>query len=91
MNTKLLYQTDSYLKQFTAKVLAVQDGVLIFEQTAFYPGGGGQPDPLAKPKPRFEQSRKERRRGFAPSRTSPGLHAGGMKSKAYSIGSGVMR
>jgi misacylated tRNA(Ala) deacylase len=43
MNTKLLYQTDSYLKQFTAKVLAVQDGALIFEQTAFYPGGGGQP------------------------------------------------
>lgn len=43
MNTTLLYQTDSYLKQFTAKVLAVQDGALIFEQTAFYPGGGGQP------------------------------------------------
>jgi misacylated tRNA(Ala) deacylase len=43
MNTKLLYQTDSYLKQFTTKVLAVQDGALIFEQTAFYPGGGGQP------------------------------------------------
>jgi misacylated tRNA(Ala) deacylase len=43
MNTMLLYQTDSYLKQFTTKVLAVQDGALIFEQTAFYPGGGGQP------------------------------------------------
>lgn len=43
MNTNLLYQTDSYLKQFTAKVLAVQDGALILEQTAFYPGGGGQP------------------------------------------------
>jgi misacylated tRNA(Ala) deacylase len=43
MNTKLLYQTDSYLKQFTAKALAIQDGALIFEQTAFYPGGGGQP------------------------------------------------
>lgn len=43
MNTKLLYQTDSYLKQFSAKVLAMQDGALIFEQTAFYPGGGGQP------------------------------------------------
>jgi misacylated tRNA(Ala) deacylase len=43
MNTKLLYQTDSYLQHFTAKVLAVQDGALIFEQTAFYPGGGGQP------------------------------------------------
>jgi misacylated tRNA(Ala) deacylase len=43
MITKLLYQTDSYLKQFTAKVLAAQEGALIFEQTAFYPGGGGQP------------------------------------------------
>jgi misacylated tRNA(Ala) deacylase len=43
MITKLLYQTDSYLKQFTTKVLSVQDGALIFEQTAFYPGGGGQP------------------------------------------------
>ena len=43
MNTKLLYQTDSYLKQFSARVLARQDGALILDQTAFYPGGGGQP------------------------------------------------
>jgi misacylated tRNA(Ala) deacylase len=43
MNTKLLYQTDSYLKQFSAAVLARQDGALILDQTAFYPGGGGQP------------------------------------------------
>ncbi|MCG3120113.1 MAG: Alanine--tRNA ligase [bacterium] len=43
MNTQLLYQTDSYLKRFSAKVLALQDGALILDQTAFYPGGGGQP------------------------------------------------
>src|SRR5574341_1108671 len=43
METKLLYQTDSYFKQFNAKVLAIQDGALILDQTAFYPGGGGQP------------------------------------------------
>ena len=43
--TKLLYQTDAYLKEFTATVTAVDDqnhGV-VFDQTAFYPGGGGQP------------------------------------------------
>ncbi|MDZ7292262.1 MAG: alanyl-tRNA editing protein [candidate division KSB1 bacterium] len=43
METKLLYQTDSYCRQFTAKVLAMQESALIFDQTAFYPGGGGQP------------------------------------------------
>lgn len=43
MKATLLDQTGSHLKQFLAKVLAAQDGALIFEQTAFYPGGGGQP------------------------------------------------
>ncbi len=44
--TELLYQTDSYLKEFTAKVVGIdeeQHGVLL-DQTAFYPGGGGQPN-----------------------------------------------
>lgn len=43
--TQLLYQTDSYLREFMAKVVghdAEQNGVLL-DQTAFYPGGGGQP------------------------------------------------
>jgi len=43
--TKLLYQTDSYLQTFQAVVTAVhpeQHGIAL-EQTAFYPGGGGQP------------------------------------------------
>jgi misacylated tRNA(Ala) deacylase len=43
--TKLLYQEDSYLKTFDATILAVDNdnqGVVL-DQTAFYPGGGGQP------------------------------------------------
>ncbi len=43
--TELLYQTDSYLKEFTATVTehdTEQNGVLL-DRTAFYPGGGGQP------------------------------------------------
>ena len=43
--TKLLYQTDSYLKRFEAVVTGVDEenrGVAL-DQSAFYPGGGGQP------------------------------------------------
>ncbi len=43
--TELLYQTDSYLNDFTAVVTGIDDeqhGVLL-NRTAFYPGGGGQP------------------------------------------------
>lgn len=43
--TKLLYQTDAYLKTFTAQVTAVdaENHAVQLDQTAFYPGGGGQP------------------------------------------------
>ena len=43
--TELLYQTDSYLQAFDAKVVSVlaEERALILDQTAFYPGGGGQP------------------------------------------------
>jgi misacylated tRNA(Ala) deacylase len=44
--TELLYQTDSYLKEFTAVVTALNEemrGVWL-DRTAFYPGGGGQPN-----------------------------------------------
>lgn len=43
--TNLLYQTDSYLNQFSAVITAVDpDGKsVILDQSAFYPGGGGQP------------------------------------------------
>ena len=43
--TKLLYQDDSYLQKFEAVISLVDrdnQGVLL-NQTAFYPGGGGQP------------------------------------------------
>ena len=43
--TQLLFQTDSYLKEFSAVVSAVDETnhALLLDQTAFYPGGGGQP------------------------------------------------
>jgi misacylated tRNA(Ala) deacylase len=43
--TQLLYQTDSYLREFEATVGKVDAdlGVVALDRTAFYPGGGGQP------------------------------------------------
>ncbi len=44
--TELLYHTDSYVKEFTAQVVGhvpEQNGILL-DRTAFYPGGGGQPN-----------------------------------------------
>jgi len=43
--TILLYQTDSYLRSFDASVTAVDEDnqAITLDQTAFYPGGGGQP------------------------------------------------
>jgi len=44
--TELLYQTDSYLKEFDALVTAVNpdEKAVALDRTAFYPGGGGQPN-----------------------------------------------
>jgi misacylated tRNA(Ala) deacylase len=44
--TILLYQTDSYLREFDAVITAVDEAAhaVAFDQTAFYPGGGGQPN-----------------------------------------------
>jgi misacylated tRNA(Ala) deacylase len=43
--TALLYQTDSYLKEFDAKATSAlsSERAIILDRTAFYPGGGGQP------------------------------------------------
>ena len=43
--TELLYQTDAYLQEFDAKITAVdlENRALVLDQSAFYPGGGGQP------------------------------------------------
>jgi misacylated tRNA(Ala) deacylase len=46
--TELLYYQDAYLKEFTTVVAAVNVGAnqtrVALERTAFYPGGGGQPN-----------------------------------------------
>jgi misacylated tRNA(Ala) deacylase len=41
--TKLLYHTDSYLREFTAHVTAVEGDAVALDQTAFYATSGGQP------------------------------------------------
>jgi misacylated tRNA(Ala) deacylase len=48
--TELLFQTDSYLQEFTATVVAVhaEAGAVVLDRTAFYPGGGGQPNDLGQ-------------------------------------------
>ncbi len=42
MKTKLLYHTNSYMYECTAKVVAVEGDELALDATVFYPGGGGQ-------------------------------------------------
>jgi misacylated tRNA(Ala) deacylase len=43
--TELLYQTDSYLRDFDANITSVlpAERAVVLDRTAFYPGGGGQP------------------------------------------------
>ncbi|MGD8758981.1 MAG: alanyl-tRNA editing protein [Anaerolineales bacterium] len=41
--TELLYLEDAYLKKFEAQVTGVVGQGVILDQTAFFPGGGGQP------------------------------------------------
>jgi misacylated tRNA(Ala) deacylase len=40
--TELLYQTDSYLREFEVTVTGIGKLGLALDRTAFYPGGGGQ-------------------------------------------------
>jgi misacylated tRNA(Ala) deacylase len=42
--TEELYQTDSYVRWFDAVVTAVEGSAVALDRTAFYPGGGGQPN-----------------------------------------------
>ena len=48
--TLKLYHEDSYLDKFSAKVSQhdLDNHGLILDQTAFYPGGGGQPNDKGK-------------------------------------------
>jgi misacylated tRNA(Ala) deacylase len=41
--TELLYQTDAYLNDFTAHVVAAEGSAVALDRTAFYATGGGQP------------------------------------------------
>ena len=41
--TTLLCNEDAYLREFDATVMAVTEKGIVLDQTAFYPGGGGQP------------------------------------------------
>lgn len=41
--TELLYETDSYLRDFESRVVAHEGQSVALDRTAFYPGGGGQP------------------------------------------------
>lgn len=42
--TDLLYLKDHYLKEFDAQVTKAETDLIILNQTAFYPTGGGQPN-----------------------------------------------
>ena len=44
--TDLLFHHDGYLKEFEAVVLEVTDDGIILDRTAFYAGGGGQPNDI---------------------------------------------
>ncbi len=48
--TELLSQQDSYLKEFNAVVTEINanENAIALDRTAFYPGGGGQPNDLGK-------------------------------------------
>ncbi len=42
--TEALYHQDSYIQTFEATVTEVRDDGVVLDRTAFYPGGGGQPN-----------------------------------------------
>jgi len=44
--TELLFLTDAYVREFEALVTDVSADGVVLDRTAFYPGGGGQPNDL---------------------------------------------
>ena len=42
--TEALYHQDSYIQTFAATVTEVREDGVVLDRTAFYPGGGGQPN-----------------------------------------------
>jgi misacylated tRNA(Ala) deacylase len=45
---ELLFQTDAYVQEFAAQVVALVEGGVVLDRTAFYPGGGGQPNDVGR-------------------------------------------
>lgn len=43
-----LYLFDSYIKEWETKIIKAEGKLVILEKTAFYPGGGGQPNDEGK-------------------------------------------
>ena len=39
-----LYHEDAYIREFDAEIIGIDNKGVILDQTAFYPGGGGQPN-----------------------------------------------
>src|SRR3989344_5581667 len=46
--TELLCLIDSYMKEFSAKITAIEGKSIVLDKTAFYPHGGGQPSDVGK-------------------------------------------
>ena len=48
--TELLYQKDSYIREFDAVVSGIdaEKHAVLLDRTAFYPGGGGQPNDVGE-------------------------------------------
>ena len=46
--TELLCLNDSYLKEFSAKIISIEGRAISLDKTAFYPQGGGQPTDTGK-------------------------------------------
>ena len=44
--TEELYHQDAYVKQFSTEVVKTEDQSVVLTRTAFYPGGGGQPNDI---------------------------------------------
>src|SRR5687768_3254217 len=42
--TEALFASDAYIRDFSATVTAVDGSRVVLDRTAFYPGGGGQPN-----------------------------------------------
>ena len=42
--TELLYYNDAYTQEFDATITGVDGKRVALDRTAFYPGGGGQPN-----------------------------------------------